>query len=36
MKAYWIANYSEIKDAERLKKYAVKAKKLLKNIQVKY
>ena len=26
MKAYWIANYSEIKDAERLKKYAVKAK----------
>ncbi len=26
MKAYWIANYIEIKDAERLKKYAVKAK----------
>tara|TARA_B100000029_G_C17200646_1_gene824247 strand:- start:431 stop:718 length:288 start_codon:yes stop_codon:yes gene_type:complete len=26
MKAYWIANYSEIKDGEKLKKYAVKAK----------
>ena len=26
MKAYWIANYTEIKDTERLKKYAVKAK----------
>ena len=26
MKAYWIANYTEIKDNERLKKYAVKAK----------
>jgi len=26
MKAYWIANYTEIKDPERLKKYAVKAK----------
>ena len=26
MKAYWVANYTEIKDAERLKKYAVKAK----------
>ena len=26
MKAYWVANYSEIKDNERLKKYAVKAK----------
>ncbi len=26
MKAYWIANYTKIKDAERLKKYAVKAK----------
>ena len=25
-KAYWIANYTEIKDEERLKKYAVKAK----------
>ncbi len=25
MKAYWVANYSEIKDTERLKKYAVKA-----------
>tara|TARA_B100000700_G_scaffold106906_1_gene120670 strand:+ start:708 stop:995 length:288 start_codon:yes stop_codon:yes gene_type:complete len=25
MKAYWIANYTEIKDTERLKKYAVKA-----------
>ncbi len=25
-KAYWIANYTEIKDDERLKKYAVKAK----------
>ena len=25
MKAYWIANYTEIKDPERLKKYAVKA-----------
>ena len=25
MKAYWVANYSEIKDAERLKKYALKA-----------
>ena len=24
-KAYWIANYTEIKDAERLKKYAAKA-----------
>ena len=26
MKAYWIANYTDIKDDERLKKYAVKAK----------
>ena len=26
MKAYWGANYTEIKDSERLKKYAVKAK----------
>ena len=26
MKAYWVANYTEIKDPERLKKYAVKAK----------
>ena len=26
MKAYWVANYTEIKDVERLKKYAVKAK----------
>ena len=26
MKAYWIANYTEIKDDERLKKYAIKAK----------
>ena len=26
MKAYWVANYTEIKDTERLKKYAVKAK----------
>ena len=26
MKAYWVANYSEIKDAEKLKKYAIKAK----------
>jgi len=26
MKAYWVANYTEIKDADRLKKYAVKAK----------
>ena len=25
MKAYWVANYSEIKDTERLKKYAAKA-----------
>ena len=25
MKAYWIANYTEIKDVERLKKYAAKA-----------
>ena len=25
MKAYWVANYTEIKDAERLKKYALKA-----------
>tara|TARA_B000000565_G_scaffold76878_1_gene54745 strand:+ start:279 stop:569 length:291 start_codon:yes stop_codon:yes gene_type:complete len=24
-KGYWIANYTEIKDAERLKKYALKA-----------
>ncbi len=26
MKAYWVANYSKIKDTERLKKYATKAK----------
>ena len=26
MKAYWVANYTEIKDTERLKIYAVKAK----------
>ena len=26
MKAYWIANYTEIKDNEKLKKYAVKAR----------
>ena len=26
MKAYWVANYTKIKDTERLKKYAVKAK----------
>ena len=26
MKAYWVANYTEIKDTERLKKYAIKAK----------
>ena len=26
MKAYWVANYTEIKDSERLKKYAIKAK----------
>mgnify|MGYP001270954534 CR=1 FL=1 len=26
MKAYWVANYTEIKDVDRLKKYAVKAK----------
>ena len=26
MKAYWVANYTEIKDAEKLKKYAAKAK----------
>ena len=26
MKAYWVASYTEIKDSERLKKYAVKAK----------
>ena len=26
MRAYWVANYTEIKDTERLKKYAVKAK----------
>ncbi len=26
MKAYWVANYTEIKDVERLKKYAIKAK----------
>ena len=25
MKAYWVANYTEIKDAKRLKKYALKA-----------
>ncbi len=25
MKAYWVANYTEIKDVERLKKYALKA-----------
>ena len=26
MKAYWVANYTEIKDDERLKKYAAKAR----------
>ncbi len=26
MKAYWVANYTDIKDPERLKRYAVKAK----------
>jgi len=26
MKAYWVANYTDIKDDERLKKYAVKAR----------
>ena len=26
MKAYWVGNYTEKKDTERLKKYAVKAK----------
>ena len=26
MEAYWIANYTEIKDVERLKKYAAKAR----------
>ena len=26
MKAYWVANYTEIKDTERLKKYATKAR----------
>ena len=26
MKAYWVANYTEIKDTERHKKYAIKAK----------
>ena len=26
MKAYWIANYTEINDDERLKKYAIKAR----------
>ena len=26
MKAYWVANYTEIKDTDRLKKYAGKAK----------
>ena len=26
MKAYWVANYTEIKDVDRLKKYALKAK----------
>ena len=26
MKAYWVANYTEIKDVERLKKYAAKAR----------
>ena len=26
MKGYWIATYSEIKDSERMKKYADKAK----------
>ena len=26
MKAYWVANYTEIKDTERLKKYAAKAR----------
>ena len=36
MKAYWVANYTEIKDDERLKKYAVKQKKRLKNILEEY
>ena len=31
MKAYWVANYTEIKDDERLKKYAVKAKAEVEN-----
>ena len=26
MNSYWIVNYTEIKDTERLKKYAIKAK----------
>ena len=30
MKAYWVANYTEIKDAERLKKYALKATEAVK------
>ena len=33
MKAYWVANYSEIKDVERLKKYAVKAKVAVEKYQ---
>ena len=32
MKAYWVANYTEIKDDERLKKYAVKAKEAVEKI----
>ena len=36
MKAYWIANYTEIKDNERLKKYAVKAKEAVENIMEEY
>ena len=35
-KGYWIANYTEIKDAERLKKYALKATEAVENILENY
>ena len=36
MKAYWVANYSEIKDTERLKKYAIKAKEAVEKYNGKF
>ena len=36
MKAYWIANYTEIKDAERLKKYAAKAREAVEKYSGKF